>query len=313
MSIIRDSILGDCYDVLAGKSRDIKINDASTVSLVDCTPRLCPTGRTCEYAIVRAARVSYGLGMKTPEQDKRLIDYLIRHYHTSPFEFVQFTFRIECPIFVARQIMRHRTFSFNEHSARYSEMKDRFYLPTEFGTQDTVNKQGSINTELTNDKVDTLQQYYKETYDMAYTNYQKLIDNGISREQARILLPVGIVTEMYATVDLGNLLKFLRLRMDEHTQKETRDIANAMYELVKQVIPTVIESWDTHNRLSVTFSSREVECIKRDISMGDAYPNTSINERNEFTNKYKKIKPDSTTADTIKTDSISDTIIEIKL
>lgn len=287
---INDSMLGECYDVLADKLRDINIDNVSSVSLVDCIPRLCPVGRTCEYAIVRAARVSYGLGLKTPEQDKRLIDYLMRHYHTSPFEFVQFTFRIECPIFVARQIMRHRTFSFNEHSARYSEMKDKFYLPSQFGIQDTVNKQGSRESTLTNDEVKIAQEYYKQTYDVAYTNYQKLLDEGISREQARILLPVGIVTELYTTVDLSNLLKFLRLRMDEHTQCETRSIANAMYELVKQVVPDVIDAWDAYNRLSVTFSSREIDCIKHAIPMGDAYPGTSINERNEFIQKCKKIK-----------------------
>lgn len=291
MSNINDNILGECYDVLASKVRDITVGQ-SKISLVDCTPRLCPVGRTCEYAIVRAARVSYGLGLKNPEQDRKLVDYLMRHYHTSPFEFVQFTFRIECPIFVARQIMRHRTFSFNEYSARYSEMKDRFYLPAEFGLQDTVNKQGSIDAELTNEEAGILQQYYKNTYDFAYANYQKLLDEGVSREQARMLLPVGIFTEMYATIDLSNLLKFLRLRMDEHTQRETRDIASAMYDLVKQVVPYVIESWDTHNRLSVTFSSREVDCIKRAVPMSDAYPSSSINERTEFINKCKKIKLD---------------------
>lgn len=289
MSNINDDILGECYDVLAGKVREYTVGQ-STVSLVDCTPRLCPVGRTCEYAIVRAARVSYGLGLKTADQDRRLVDYLMRHYHTSPFEFVQFTFRIECPIFVARQIMRHRTFSFNEYSARYSEMKDRFYLPTEFGLQDTVNKQGSIITDLTNEEVEILQNYYKNTYDFAYANYQKLLEEGVSREQARMLLPVGIFTEMYATIDLSNLLKFLRLRMDEHTQRETRDVANAMYDLVKQVVPHVIESWDAHSRLSVTFSAREIDCIKRGVTMSEAYPSASVNERNEFMTKCKKIK-----------------------
>ena len=286
---VKDEFLGECYDVLQDKERTKTVGQ-SRVTLVDCTPRLCPIGRTAEYAIVRAARVSYGLGLKGAQQDKGLVNYLMRHYHTSPFEFVQFTFRIECPIFVARQIMRHRTFSFNEYSARYSEMKDRFYIPDTFGAQDTVNKQGTVREEYSSDQTAELQRYYVETYEQAYTNYQALLDAGVSREQARMILPVGIYTEMYATIDLSNLLKFLKLRMDEHTQLETREVANAMYELAKQVVPDAIEAWDAYSNSAITFSSREIECIKTGEPMNEVFPATSINERNEFAAKYDKIK-----------------------
>ena len=165
--------------------------------------------------IVQAARVSYGEGTKSVREDAALIDYLLRHKHTSPFEQVILTFHLKMPIFVARQWIRHRTARLNEISGRYSVMKDEFYAPEpgRVQKQSQANKQGStgeVPRELQSQVVRTLQ----NDQSTAYSHYQDLLDDDIARELARINLPLSLYTEMYWQIDLNNLFHFLRLRMD---------------------------------------------------------------------------------------------------
>lgn len=290
-NIIEDDMLGNCIDILEGAMRTIEGNGYK-VTLVDCSPRLCPEGRTAEYAIVRSARVSYGLGLKSPQQDRGLVNYLLRHQHTSPFEFVSFTFRIECPIFVARHIMRHRTFSINEFSARYSEMTDRFYIPDEFMAQDAVNKQGSSTSDALNtpEQKAQLEDIYNDVYDKAYHSYRELLDRGVSRETARMVLPVGIATEFYANIDLNNLFKFLKLRDDIHTQLETRNVAHAMYQLAKQVAPDAFAAWDAYSKNSMVLTKNEIKAIAMNtVDLKNVDSAVSTNEVKEYHQKLANL------------------------
>lgn len=190
--------------------------------------------------IVQAARVSYGAGTKTKRQDNALISYLMRNQHMSPFEMVDFTFHIKAPIFVARQWFRHRTASVNEISARYSVMADQFYTPDVARKQSTTNKQGS------GDHVDDPQKchdIYQQAYQAAYSAYTALLEEGVSREQARLVLPVGLYTEFYWKQNLRNLLHLLQLRLDSHAQAEAQEYAQAILALIEPVAPATVQAW----------------------------------------------------------------------
>lgn len=184
---------------------------------------------------VNAARVSFGGVSKGEDKDKALIKYLMEHQHLSPFEHCTFQFHIKCPIFVARQWMRHRIASYNEVSARYTEVKDEFYIPSEFRIQDTHNKQGSLTSkDLDNE---TLLKIYAESIEASYQAYQKLLNAGVAREMARGLLPVSQYTQFYWTVNARSLLNFLSLRTDSHAQYEIRVYAQAIEKIFKQKLP----------------------------------------------------------------------------
>ena len=190
------------------------------VKLVDVMPRPAETDGPlkCDAAIVQAARVSYGDGTKKTSTDVGLVRYLLRNQHTSPFEMVEFKFHIKCPIFVARQWLRHRTASVNEISARYSVMKDEFYnvAPGEVRKQSASNKQCSVPIEeaQVDEETNDIYSQYMEKPNESYKLYSKLIDRGVAREVARIHLPVSLMTEFYWKIDLHNLYRFLSLRMD---------------------------------------------------------------------------------------------------
>ena len=184
---------------------------------------------------VNAARVSFGGVSKGEEKDKALIKYLMEHQHLSPFEHCTFQFHIKCPIFVARQWMRHRIASYNEVSARYTEVKDEFYIPTQFRGQDTNNKQGSVaSKDLDNE---ALLKIYTESIEASYQAYQKLIKAGVAREMARGLLPVSQYTQFYWTVNARSLLNFISLRADGHAQYEIRVYAEAIEKIFKEKLP----------------------------------------------------------------------------
>src|SRR5215471_20781674 len=141
------------YDIMGGSSRwEVKVHDHGMVALVDVMPRLVPAGKTADFAIVQAARVSYGAGTKQVNEDRGLIRYLARHRHTTPFEMVEFKFHHVMPIFIARQWIRHRTANVNEYSARYSVVKDRFYRPS----TESVRKQSSVNRQGGDEPIDEL-------------------------------------------------------------------------------------------------------------------------------------------------------------
>lgn len=199
-----------------------------------------------DLSIVRSARVSYNAEWRTggdEGKDEKLIHYLMRNRHTSPFECVQFTFEVKAPIFVFRQWHRHRTWSFNEVSARYSELPSEFYIPDieQITTQHESNKQ--MRTDDINPKAEAIQRIIITQNASAFLAYRKMLNNGCPRELARSVLPVGTYSHMFATVDLHNLFHFLRLRLHPHAQYEIRVYAEAMLSLIEPIVPVAVSAF----------------------------------------------------------------------
>ena len=198
--------------------------------------------------IATVARTSYQKGTKPVQADRGLIRYLMRHRHTSPFEMGEVLFYVKIPIFVARQLLRHRTANINELSGRYSEMSDQFWFPEleDLGPQSTMNNQG--RAPMTNDlKAKKAKQNMVLAADTSYNTYDALLHvSDVSREVARTVLPLSVYTEMYWKCDLHNFFHFAKLRMDRHAQKEIRDMATAMYELVKSQFPISAEAFEDY-------------------------------------------------------------------
>lgn len=193
--------------------------------------------------IVRNARVSYDADWRTGEddgKDAKLIDYLVKNHHTSPLESVTFTFDVKAPIFVFRQWHRHRTWSFNEVSARYSELPEEFYVPklAHITTQSTDNKQMRTSKEHPHSM--SIANSIQATCEYAFLAYRSMLDAGCPRELARGVLPVNTYSHMFATVDLHNLAHFLKLRLHEHAQYEIRVYAEAMLELIEPIVPVCV-------------------------------------------------------------------------
>ncbi|MEZ4630396.1 MAG: FAD-dependent thymidylate synthase [Deinococcales bacterium] len=217
--------------------------------------------------IVQAARVSYGDGTKSVREDKGLIDYLMRHRHTSPFEQVIFTFHLKMPIFVARQFLRHRTASLNEISGRYSVMRDEFYLPD----SDNLRYQAKDNKQGRSDELlpETLREDILKALDtgqvQAYQAYEALLEQGLARELARIELPLSLYTEMYWQMDLHNLFHFLSLRLDSHAQYEIRVYAEAIASLIQPIVPFAYEAFEEHILYGKRFSKAELEILLKAI------------------------------------------------
>jgi thymidylate synthase ThyX len=467
------------YDILASFQNKISVND-NEVALIDCMPRMCPNNSTMEYLIAQSARVSYGNDRKevNSERDSNLISYLIRNDHSSPFEMVSFVFRIKCPIFVARQIMRHRTCcvtgdsliyfddmnkiqirpsvtmsirrlhdalfkhgeylkysklyirgydthtnklchtrivdcaisgfqpvfklilqdrftikvtrnhkfyavdsegkigyqslediiglyqksngiwaaskrncyfftsnintdvdccysrytsvsvdvkgfvdilyvgsetvydltvasfgtnndrnficndivihnSYNEYSARYSILKDDIFVPSEWRKQHLILKQSSsFDDSFSKDENEYLTNIYNEAVKITRNTYEELLKKGVSKELARCILPVSQYTEFYMKVDLNNLFRFLKLRMDYHAQKEVRDIANMIYELVEPRVPSAFNTWIKHKLNSISFTKEEADAFKKgELNL----PNASKTENYEYQEKVKRI------------------------
>lgn len=206
-----------------------------------------------DETIVRSARVSFDQDAKTgkhPEKDKKLIHYLMKNRHTTPFEAVQFTFEVKLPIFVIRQWHRHRTWSYNEVSARYTELPEEYYIPEPkyIGEQSKNNKQAREITEhdFTQDRISDLAAYRLHCLN-SFQLYKRLLTGGWPRELARCVLPFATYTKMIASVDLHNLFHFLRLRLDPHAQYEIRVYAEAILELIEPVVPVAVEAWKASN------------------------------------------------------------------
>jgi len=194
----------------------------------------------CDADIVNAARVSFGKMIEqVSERDEKLINYLATHDHTSPFEHNQLSFRVKCPLYVARQWMRHRMNSYNEISYRYSQAPVEFYVPQTWRKQATNNKQSSHgkleDTELTT--------AYTKTIKQAFATYQNLITAGVAREQARGVLPTCIYTQFIYTCNLHSLVHFLKLRLHPHAQHEIRVYAQGLLALAKPHFPVSLEAW----------------------------------------------------------------------
>lgn len=194
--------------------------------------------------IVEAARISYMSPSKGVIADRKLIRYLMKHRHTSPFEQCRITFNIRLPIFVMRQLVRHRMQSINEVSARYTELPDLFYIPEKWRRQDSVNKQGSVWTEGDEEWSSHQANRLQILCSAAYELYKNFLTDGVAKEMARMCLPVNIYTEIYTTWDLNNLLKYFVLRDDSHAQLEHQLYAKAMQEMVREIWPWTMESYD---------------------------------------------------------------------
>ncbi len=214
--------------------------------------------------IVQTARVSYGAGTKTLREDAGLIDYLLRHEHTSPFEHVVFEFHCKMPIFVARQWIRHRTARLNEISGRYSVMKNEFYVPPrdKISFQSSDNKQGRNPEDVPAELQDKVIELLKQDQENIYGNYEEMINDDIARELARINLPLSTYTEWYWQMDLKNMFHFLRLRMDSHAQWEIQEYGRAMAKVVKAVCPLAYDSFERHMVNGARFSGDELAAIK---------------------------------------------------
>ncbi len=193
-----------------------------------------------DNTIVSAARVSYLGESKGTEKDTELLKYLIDNNHTSPFEQVEFQFLVKCPIFVAREWMRHRTWSYNEISRRYTSKEIEFHVPNQLRKQAVTNKQSSESSpDINQEFIGNIEKIYRDSYAM----YKVLLNNGVCREQARMVLPVGMYTSFYAKTDLHNLFHFLDLRGDKKAQEEIRMYAYAIEQLIAPHVPIAYKLW----------------------------------------------------------------------
>lgn len=198
-----------------------------------------------ESTVTNSARVSFGK-MKTTfdEKDEMLLKFLIDNKHLTPLEHVKFTFSIHCPLFVRSQWHRHRAgWSYNEISRRYTQVDMEFYIPNNFRTQSDNNKQASVDGSKISENEKAFE-LYKNIVVNSEQTYNKLLQLGVCKEQARGILPQTMFTTFWATVDLRNLLHFIQLRDDEHAQKEIREYARAMKELIRPYVPHVIEHFE---------------------------------------------------------------------
>ncbi len=250
-------------DVMNGAARlQIPCLDHGFVALVDCMPRLVPEGKTGDFAIVQAARVSYGQGTKQVSEDRGLVRYLMRHRHSTPFEMVEFKFHIAMPIFVARQWIRHRTANVNEYSARYSIVPDRFYRPE----VDAIRKQSKSNRQGGDEPIEvgTAEEFLHmlERAEALYKDYLQLTEKGVARELARAALPVSVYTEWYWKCDLHNIFHFLSLRMDPHAQLEIQVFAQAMYELLKPIVPIAAEAFEDYRLEAMHLTRLEIDAVR---------------------------------------------------
>jgi thymidylate synthase (FAD) len=219
-----------------------------------------------DESIVQAARVSYGKGTKSVNEDRGLIRYLMRHIHTTPFEMVELKFHVKLPIFVARQWIRHRTANVNEYSGRYSIMKEEFYVPAADAVhfQSLQNKQGRREEDVPEELRQRVLALLTSTQKQLYGEYEELLEADIARELARINLPVSLYTEWYWKIDLHNLFHFLRLRIDPHAQYEIRVYAEAMADITKRVAPLAWEAFEDYMLKSEKFSRLELKVLAQD-------------------------------------------------
>jgi len=253
--------------------------------------------------VENAARISYGTGTRKVSQTTNLIRYLMRHKHTSPFEMCEVKFHLKLPIFVMRQLVRHRTANINEYSGRYSIMSDEFYLPAEKDVheQSEQNNQGRGKELDEGNKQLVLGRMY-DVNEHAKSCYRQIVEpnnldgfyegfKGIARELARVILPVSNYTECIWKIDLNNFFHFSKLRMDSHAQQEIRDYAVAMYELVKPLFPICCDAFEDYVLNARTFSAKEMKIIKDNLNGSWVMSKYGLSEREskEFLEKLKGV------------------------
>jgi thymidylate synthase (FAD) len=224
-----------------------------------------------DAAIVQAARVSYGAGTRKVNDDSGLIRYLMRHWHSTPFEMCEIKLHVKLPIFVARQWIRHRTANVNEYSARYSIMDREFYIPEpqHLAAQSTVNNQGR-GAVLEGAEAARVLEILKSDAARSYDHYEEMLSQegqqGLARELARMNLPANIYTQWYWKVDLHNLFHFLRLRADAHAQYEIRVYAEAIAKVVADWVPVAHGAFEDYRMGGVTLSAKAVAVLKRRLA-----------------------------------------------
>jgi thymidylate synthase (FAD) len=264
-------------------------------------------------SIVQAARVSYGAGTKKIQQDRGLIRYLMRHRHTTPFEMVELKFHAKMPIFVARQWVRHRTANINEYSARYSILDKEFYIPepSALSVQSKTNKQGRAES-IPDKEANAIIELLKLDANTAYDHYEHLLNEDLdnpgqpkdpdrsmlTRELARMDLPINFYTQWYWKIDLHNLFHFLGLRMDPHAQHEIREYADKMADITQKVAPIAYGAFADYVLDSQRLSGLDVRAIRK-ITRENQDPENVADEiffnkreRAEFLAKHKRIFED---------------------
>jgi len=240
-----------------------------------------------DAAICQAARVSYGKGTKSFQNDEGLIRYLMRHWHSTPFEMCEIKLHVKLPVFVARQWIRHRTANVNEYSARYSILDREFYIPApeHIAAQSVVNNQGRGET-LTGDEAARVLEILKADSARAYDNYESMISQdgqqGLARELARMNLPANIYTQWYWKVDLHNLLHFLRLRADAHAQYEIRVYADEICKIVADWVPFAYAAFEDYRMGGATLSKTALDVMRRMIKGEDVTQENSGMSKGEW-------------------------------
>ena len=235
-------------------SHYIKIHSHGFVGLVD--------HMGSDAAIVEAARVSYQTGTKATRTDRALIRYLMRHKHTSPMEMCEVKLHIRAPIFVLRQWIRHRTASVNEESGRYSEIREMFFSPalSDLAPQSLDNKQGREG-EFSRHKQTAIRNVIEANNEYSFASYKALLGEDLARELARITLPLTAYSSLYWKIDLHNLLHFLTLRTDSHAQKEIRDYADAILDIIRPLFPYAVEAWEDYQQQAKTLSRMDIDLL----------------------------------------------------
>jgi thymidylate synthase (FAD) len=224
-----------------------------------------------DAAIVQAARVSYGAGTKHVQNDEGLIRYLMRHWHSTPFEMCEVKLHVKLPVFVARQWIRHRTANVNEYSARYSILDREFYIPhpSQLAAQSVVNNQGRGEV-LTGDESARVLEMLKSDANTAYDHYEAMLSTegqqGLARELARMNLPANIYTQWYWKVDLHNLFHFLRLRADPHAQYEIRVYAEAIAACVRDWVPLAYAAFEDYRLGGANLSAKAIAVLRRRLA-----------------------------------------------
>ena len=254
-----------------------------------------------DTAIVQSARVSYGKGTKKISNDKGLIKYLMRHWHSTPFEMCEIKLHVKLPIFIARQWIRHRTANVNEYSARYSILDKEFYIPSveNLASQSQVNKQGRAES-LSSEEAEKVITLLKNDAEQTYRNYEVMLNEnsegetlddgsmGIARELARMNLTLNTYTQWYWKIDLNNLLHFLALRADAHAQYEIRVYADIILDIVKKWVPVTYEAFEDYRVGGTQLSAKEILILKKIIKGETVDPEVEGISKREWGELQKK-------------------------
>ena len=254
-----------------------------------------------DTAIVQSARVSYGKGTKKISNDKGLIKYLMRHWHSTPFEMCEIKLHVKLPIFIARQWIRHRTANVNEYSARYSILDKEFYIPSveNLASQSQVNKQGRAES-LSPEEAEKVITLLKNDAEQTYRNYEVMLNEnsegetlddssmGIARELARMNLTLNTYTQWYWKIDLNNLLHFLALRADAHAQYEIRVYADIILDIVKKWVPVTYEAFEDYRVGGTQLSAKEILILKKIIKGETVDPEAEGISKREWGELQKK-------------------------